>query len=137
MRARASKKSILAFIAITLSVKMMNLQNPHFYSPHHQKLSPQNLPLQPTCRFLPTNVSFSPKQRVVFSQTTCRFLSNNVSFSLKQRVVFFQTRCWFLPNNVSFLYLRVVIKDKIPFCNFLVKKFRRGFYERQQCSSKN
>ena len=102
MRAWTSKKSILAFITITLSVKMMNLQNPHFYSPHHQKSPPQKLPLQPMWRFLSNNVSFSPKQRVVFSQTTCRFLPNNASFSLKQRVVFSQTTYRFLPNNVSF-----------------------------------
>lgn len=38
-----------------------------------------------------TDVLFSHKQRVVFSQTTCRFLSTNVSFSPKQRVVFSQT----------------------------------------------
>ena len=79
VRARASKKSILAFITITLSVKMMNLQNPHFYSPPHQKSPPQKLPLQPMWRFLSNNVLFSLKQRIVFSQTTCRFLSSAMS----------------------------------------------------------
>ena len=93
VRARASKKSILAFIAITLSVKMMNLQNPHFYSPPHQKSPPQKLPLQPMWRFLINNVSFFFKQRVVFLQTTCRFPSNNVLFSPKQRVVFSHLQC--------------------------------------------
>ncbi len=101
MRERASKKNILAFITITLSVKMMNLQNPHFYSPHHQKSPPQKLPLQPMWRFLINNVSFFFKQRVVFLQTTCRFPSNNVSYSLKQRVVFSQTTCRFLSSAMS------------------------------------
>ena len=84
-----------------------------------------------------TDVSFSHKQRIVFLKTTCRFLPNNVSFSYKQRVVFSQTTCCFLPNNVSFLCLRVVINDKIPFRNFLVKKFRRGFHKLSRCSITN
>ena len=37
--------------------------------------------------FSKNNVSFSTKQRVVFSKTTCRFQANNVAFSTKQRVV--------------------------------------------------
>ncbi len=124
MRARASKKSILAFITITLSVKMMNLQNPHFYSPHHQKLSPQNLPLQNFSLLVPL-------------QPTCRFLTNNVSFSLKQRIVFSQTTCCFLINNVLFSRSRAVINDKSPFCNFLVKKIRRGLLGLLLCSITN
>ena len=125
MRARASKKSILAFITITLSVKMMNLQNPHFYSPHHQKLSPQNLPLQiflslflfnrrvvfsqTTCCFLSTDVSFFFNRRVVFSQTTCWFPSNHVLFFFNRRVVFSQTTCCFLSTDVSFFFNRRVV----------------------------
>ena len=63
--------------------------------------------------------------------------STDVLFSHKQRVVFSQTTCCFLPNNVSFLCLRVVINDKIPFRNFLVKKFRRGFHKLSRCSITN
>ena len=38
------------------------------------------------------NVSFSIKQRIVFSKTTCHFQQNDVSFSIKQRLTFHKIR---------------------------------------------
>ena len=84
VRAWASKKSILAFITITLSVKMMNPQNYHFYSPHQRNhfsktTSPKSSSLK----------SSSPKFSSPRSTSTDGSLfQNDGSFSLNRQVVF-------------------------------------------------
>ena len=125
VRAWASKKSILAFITITLSVKMMIPQNYHLYSPHQRNhfsktTSPKSSSLKsfsskfPSHRSTSTDGSFSFNRRVTFS---------------KRRVVFSQPTGYF-PSFHRFLRMIYHKKKRcntlmmLQKCDFFVKRVR-------------